>query len=142
MGEATPSSRRPWVDESLGLLSLMRLPFLPAFRFSLAYLDWGRELERKHRHQAAAMMARPTGTRTDGTTVCSAVSELISSAAGGMGGATQPDGPGPVHPRTGSQVESQSPHVESTDPAHTKIVNWACGSHRVHAVQTNVESMK
>jgi len=117
----------------------MRLPFLPPFRFSFAYLDWGRELERKHRHQAAAMMARPTGTRTEGTTVCSAVSELISSAAGEVGGVLQLVAE-TLQP-SGRQEVSHSPHVVSTDPAHVKITNWLV-VHLVHASQTIAESTK
>jgi len=97
----------------------MREPFLPAFRFSFEYLDWGRALDRKHRHHAAAMMTRPTGTRTDGTTVCSAVSELISSAADC----------------------TKAAHVVSTDPEHT-ATTYSVDEHRVHGAQTIAESTK
>jgi len=139
LGEARPSSRRPWVEPSLGLRSLMREPFLPAFRFSFAYLDWGRALDRKHRHQAAATMTRPTGTRTDGTTVCIAVSELISSAAG-VAEPMQPLGPAPLQP-AGPQDASQAAHVVSTDPEHTTDAYSPVG-HRVHGAQTIAESTK
>jgi len=125
---------------------LMREPFLP---FLFPYLDFGRELERKHRHQAAAMTARPTGTRTAGTTVVIAVSELIPRDAGELLAMHWPSPGGDSSALAGQLVHRFGPapeHVEHVishgwhcvfEPSSQADASNSVGEHNAHSSHTN-----